>query len=120
MENNPNHIVKLSDSYFEIISKEANVKMSISIEENKSVTEGEEITESSIKAAEEIKIENLKILKTIGTGKIYTEFLKLYSLVFRKFFQSGSFKTRKFHEILRAEDHVHGGCDQIEAGGACP
>ena len=74
MENNPNHIVKLSDSYFEIILNEANVKMSISIRENKSVTKEDDITESSIKAAEEIKIENLNILKTIGTGKIYTEF----------------------------------------------
>ena len=69
MENSPIHVMKLSDSYYEMISteliKEENEKMSK--EENYVVSEEDDIQISN-KVDEEIKIEYLSIIKTIGTG----------------------------------------------------
>ena len=70
MENSPIHVLKLSDSYFKMISneliKEENEKVS---KEKNYVASEEDNIQISNKVDEEIKNENLSILKTIGTGK---------------------------------------------------
>jgi len=106
MENSPIHVLKLSDSYFKMISneliKEENEKVS---KEKNYVASEEDNIQISNKVDEEIKNENLSILKTIGTGKFSRVFLSRHDTSLKYY----GLKIMSMEDVIKMEqvEHVH-------------